>query len=34
MELSVSGFCKMAASFKGGVTLKGVWGVANTVAVE
>ena len=34
MELSVSGFCKMAACFKPGVTLKGLRGVANTVDVE
>ena len=34
MELSVSGFCKMAACFKPGVTLKGLTGVANTVDVE
>ena len=34
MEFSVSGFCKMAACFKPGVTLKGLRGVANTVAVQ
>ena len=34
MELSLSGFCKMAASFRGGVTFKGLRGVENTVAVE
>ena len=34
MELSVSGFCKMAACFKPGFTLKGLRGVENTVAVE
>ena len=34
MELSVLGFCKMAACFKPGVTLKGLRGVANTVDVE
>ena len=34
MELSVSGFCKMAACFKPGVTLKGLKGSANTVDVE
>ena len=34
MELSVSGFCKMATCFKPGVTLKGLRGVANTVDVE
>ena len=34
MEPSVSGFCKMAACFKPGVTLKGLRGVANTVDVE
>ena len=27
-------FCKVAASFSGGVTLKGLRGVENTVAVE
>ena len=34
MEPSISGFCKMAACFKPGVTLKGLRGVANTVDVE
>ena len=34
MELSVSGFFKMAAYFKPGFTLKGLRGVENTVAVE
>ena len=34
MEPSVSGFCKMAACFKAGVTLKGLRGSANTVDVE
>ena len=34
MEPSVSGFCKMAACFKPAVTLKGLRGVENTVAVE
>ena len=34
MEPSVPGFCKMAACFKPAVTLKGLRGVANTVAVE
>ena len=34
MEPSVSGFCKMAACFKPGVTLKGLMGVANTVDVQ
>ena len=34
MEPSVSGFCKMAACFKPGVTLKGLRGVENTDAVE
>ena len=34
MEPSVSGFCKMAACFKPAVTLKGLRGGANTVAVE
>ena len=34
MEPSVSGFCKMAACFKPGVTLKRLRGVENTVAAE
>ena len=34
MEPSVSGFCKMAACFKPGVTLKELRGVENTVAAE
>ena len=34
MEPSVSGFCKMAACFKPGVTLKGLRRVENTVAIE
>ena len=34
MEPSISGFCKMAACFKQGVTLKGLKGSANTVDVE
>ena len=34
MDPSVSGFCKMAAFFKPGVTLKGLRGVANTIDVE
>ena len=32
VKLSVSGFCKMVACFKPGVTLKEVRGVKNTVA--